>query len=278
MKQEILYSISNNGKSLPIMFDSLSSCYIQNSEFRPNGWALYQILFVLEGKGELFAKTKKYDLTSDCAFFTSPWLPHSYININNLKTAFMTFIGDFMTDILDYYDNDGFIFLQNVNVKKYIHRLDFIKNEFSDRKRDSLISSETYSFITSFFEDAYGVEPSPFKKISSYIEQNFTRAITLQELANEYNYSVSKLCKDFKKEMGCTIFEYILNLRLLYAHRALILNQNIRIKDIARDAGFSDECYFCRAYKKKYGCPPSQTQNSHISYDLSRFENLLKNP
>lgn len=261
MAQKILYSIPTNGKSFPIALDSLSSYYIQESVYRPNGWSLYQILFILEGDGELFCNGKIYPLKPGCAFLTSPNLPHNYVNNHNLKTAFMTYRGSFMTHILDYYDNDGFIFLPNVNINEYLSKIEAIKNEYYTRKREASISAMTYSLITHFFEDAYDSELSPIEKISLYIERNYTRAITLNELAHKYNYSVSKLCKDFKTEFGCTIFEYILNLRLSYAHNTLMLNQNIRIKDIALDSGFSDECYFCRAYKKKYGHAPSKTEN-----------------
>ena len=261
MAKKILYFIPSNKASFPIMFHSLSSYYLQESVYRPKGWSLYQFLFVLDGEGELFCGGKVYKLKPGCAFLTCSNIPHNYINNHDLKTAFITTRSTFMVDILNYYNNNGFLFVPSINISEYVSILKAIEDEYYSRKREHLISAMTYTLVARFFEDAYDTEPSPIEKISLYIERNYTQPITLQELANKYNYSVSKLCKDFKNEFGCTIFEQILNLRLSYAHNSLITNKNILIKDIAHESGFSDECYFCRAYKKKYGHSPSNNKS-----------------
>ena len=72
---------------------------------------------------------------------------------------------------------------------------------------------------------------------------------------------MSKLCHDFKRDMGCPVFAYILNMRLTYAQRFLRSYPDVRIKDAALSCGFEDLSYFCKAYKKKFGRSPAADRN-----------------
>lgn len=114
-----------------------------------------------------------------------------------------------------------------------------------------------YSFYTGFFEQLDGKALASLDKTALYIEKNFSKKITLDELAEINQTSVSKLCHDFKKKYGCTVFEQVLNLRLNYAYTLLNSGITIKTKEVAAECGFDDASYFCRAYKNKFGVTPS---------------------
>ena len=41
----------------------------------------------------------------------------------------------------------------------------------------------------------------------------------------------------------------------------LLIEGGLSVNDVARVSGFSDVKYFARAFKKKYGCPPSEMRH-----------------
>ena len=88
---------------------------------------------------------------------------------------------------------------------------------------DGKLSSLCYSFFVDFFEEAY-FENYPTDKSIIYINKNFTEKITLSDIAKNSGVSVSKLCHDFKKKYGKTVFEYIMDLRLTYAKNIFLTN------------------------------------------------------
>ena len=71
----------------------------------------------------------------------------------------------------------------------------------------------SYSFYMSFFEDGQE-ENKNADKTDLYIEKNFYKKLTLGEIAETNQTSVSKLCHDFKAKYGYTIFQHIINLDL----------------------------------------------------------------
>ena len=52
------------------------------------------------------------------------------------------------------------------------------------------------------------------KEILSYIREHFTEKITLDEIAKHLHLSTNECCRFFKKNMNCTLFEYITEYRL----------------------------------------------------------------
>ncbi len=75
--------------------------------------------------------------------------------------------------------------------------------------------------------------------------------------------SVSSLQRAFGECFGISPKQYLIKLRM---NRALeLLAENKRsVKEIALACGFADEKYFSRAFKKKYGYPPSQIRKHMI--------------
>jgi AraC-like DNA-binding protein len=64
------------------------------------------------------------------------------------------------------------------------------------------------------------------------------------------------------EEIGTTFTDLVLEQRLDHARRALIDpgRHDVRITDIAYDAGFSDLSYFNRAFRRRYGATPSDVR------------------
>lgn len=93
------------------------------------------------------------------------------------------------------------------------------------------------------------------KKMIEYINNHYMDNFRLEELASEINLSKSACCREFKKYVKCTIFEYLLDYRLMKSTR-LLLTSNDSITSIAYQCGFGSTSYFIDKFKKKSGVPP----------------------
>jgi AraC-like DNA-binding protein len=69
--------------------------------------------------------------------------------------------------------------------------------------------------------------------------------------------SYSSFRHTFQQHTGSSPHQYLLELRLVRA-RNLLTQTAQSIKQIAQQAGFEDEHYFCRFFKMKTGSTPGQ--------------------
>ncbi|WP_126245451.1 AraC family transcriptional regulator [Chitinophaga rhizosphaerae] len=80
--------------------------------------------------------------------------------------------------------------------------------------------------------------------------------LTLQQLAEEANLSVSHFVHQFKKKTGYTPIEYFNNLKVQKACE-LLLYSDMRIKEVAASVGMSDPYYFSRFFTRLMGISPN---------------------
>lgn len=72
--------------------------------------------------------------------------------------------------------------------------------------------------------------------------------------------SVSTIQRAFERFFGISPGQYLIRERLRHALE-LLSESELSVKEISFACGFTDEKYFSRAFKKKYGYPPSQVRN-----------------
>ena len=99
--------------------------------------------------------------------------------------------------------------------------------------------------------------------VEEYIRKNFTQKITLEDLTQITNRSVSHTCKLFSEAYGISPKQYLLELRLNQAKK-LIRSTNLSISEISAQCGFNDVFYFSRQYKIKNGLSPSAERKTQI--------------
>jgi AraC-like DNA-binding protein len=89
------------------------------------------------------------------------------------------------------------------------------------------------------------------------IESGLTTPFTLQQLARRVYVSPEYLRQLFRKEFGESITSYVIRRRIELAAR-LLRTRDDPIKNIANEAGFPNEYYFSRVFRKVVGVSPSQ--------------------
>lgn len=98
------------------------------------------------------------------------------------------------------------------------------------------------------------------KLILSYISENYTQKITIDEAAAVCYYSSSHFMKFFKEAMGEGFIQYLNNYRLRIAAQLLVATDD-SIIIVAEKTGFENLSYFNRCFKKRFGVTPGQYRN-----------------
>lgn len=95
-----------------------------------------------------------------------------------------------------------------------------------------------------------------------YIEDNYNRDISVNELAELFYVSPNYYSTMFKQESGSTTVNYIKELRLKKACEYL-RSSDRSIADISKEVGYEDSQYFFRVFKKSIGLTPLDYRKSH---------------
>lgn len=244
----------------PIVFLTASSFHKQETIRRQRGLIIsHQILLILDGKGILRTRDQMYELKKGSAFYTGPLLPVEYIDEGGLVSAFLTVAGTAADELSASFSRDGFLFCESVDPEPYLSTINQLISEYQSNGDQGRLSTLAYSFFVDFFAQNSQRTPEWLENVIHYIHRNFAKKLTLEELARAACVSVSKLCHDFKEKYGLSVFQYILDIRLRYAHNILITSSGARTKDVAALCGFHDIGYFCKAYRSKFGKTPTQT-------------------
>lgn len=96
-----------------------------------------------------------------------------------------------------------------------------------------------------------------------YIYSHIHFRITLKELAEYLNLSESYLSKLFHQEMGISLSQYILDLKIEKA-KNLLQYSDYNIVDIANYLSFSSQSHFIQVFQKKTGLTPHRYRTKHF--------------
>lgn len=89
------------------------------------------------------------------------------------------------------------------------------------------------------------------------LRARFAGRVPLAELARACGVHPSHLARSFRQHYGCTIGDYIRELRIEFVCRRMRLS-NAPLADIAVAAGFADQSHLTRLFKRHLGLTPSE--------------------
>lgn len=100
-------------------------------------------------------------------------------------------------------------------------------------------------------------EPASVTKARKFIRERQDEELTLADVARAVNMSTFYFCKVFKKATGLTFTEYLSRRRIEKAMK-LLANPNVRVSEIAYEAGFQSLTHFNRTFHRVLGKSPTQ--------------------
>ena len=137
-------------------------------------------------------------------------------------------------------------------------------NEWAQNHSVNQVKSGIYDMLFRISQQKSETYNAPLYLCMEYIQQHFAEPeLSVPEVCRHAFISVSTIQRMFLEHLGITPKQYIIQLRIEKALQLLIENRH-SVREIATLCGFSDEKYFSRAFRQKYGYPPSQLRNHTI--------------
>ncbi|MCY7358655.1 MAG: AraC family transcriptional regulator [Rudanella sp.] len=124
------------------------------------------------------------------------------------------------------------------------------------------------------FHQSNELETVRLNRVYEHSMANYTRDISLDEIAAIANLSITSFCRYFKLMTRKTYSQFLIEVRISYACRALIDNKN-SIEMISYENGFNNLSNFYRQFKKVQGTSPLEYKKMYL-HKLSRSPKLVK--
>lgn len=121
------------------------------------------------------------------------------------------------------------------------------------------------SFILRLFQTACqriaqkmdGKKRNLIVSVKHFIEENYAKHITINDIARELYFNSTYLSFIFKQETGKTINDYITQIRIEKA-KQLLRDPKIKVDDVCYRVGYQEPSYFSKLFKKHTGLSPRQ--------------------
>lgn len=151
----------------------------------------------------------------------------------------------------------------NILIKTDIIQVDEkVQQIFMFNSNEQTILDEILKLIETFFpvqaEKTKLAHEELVNSIESYLNANFAKKISMEEISETFGITESYTCKLFKKYKGETPIDYLLKLRVEKAKEIMVNYPEMMIKDIAVVTGFNDQYYFSRIFKSLIGMTPTE--------------------
>ena len=102
-----------------------------------------------------------------------------------------------------------------------------------------------------------------YREIVNKLNENIYGSITLKDLAEQCNFSISQIKRVFSKYSDIGIHKYFLKLKIATAIR--MLGQGVHLNEISKTLAFSSQNYFSWAFKRETGLSPSDYKSKILN-------------
>ena len=101
-------------------------------------------------------------------------------------------------------------------------------------------------------------------KVKQYIHHHYAENLNVENLARQVYLSPGYLSVVFKEETGVNLNRYVRDIRMKKS-RELLENTSMKISQIAKEVGFSNNSYFCRSFREYFGSTPESCRKGSMS-------------
>lgn len=273
MKKAIFPVLTENERKLPFYLVGLGCMYTQEHVVRPNGYPNYQWIQCHEGEGEIIIGERTHRVKPGQGMFLYPNEPHEYYAIKE----------PWQVDWLDFNGYQVEQFLETIGIKHtevlYVANSEIILSKM--RKADGILRSDSllkgtdcsvivYEVLMDLLkyasrsnDESVEQQHQRLQPVFDYIEKNYHKTITLEEMAAIIGVTPEHFCILFKKIMKIRPFEYLNHVRINKSKDMIIKNERMAIRDVARWVGYDNASYFCAVFKKMEGMSPGNFKKLH---------------
>ncbi len=243
---------------------------VQSTHFHQN----LEIIYVLEGGAEIQIESETYNLDKGDFLLVNANKRHS-LRSTKEEVLLASFRINFSM-LAEYMGTNQLLFWCNTTADKSESYeqlkkvLDRMLNRFYDKEKEgaiylnSIYYEAIYLLVAYFMikaDDArmkenFTPDNSRIFEIQNYVQANYQKQLSLNDLAKKLYLSNAYLSKYIKKHFGLSFLEYVNNVRLFHAVDELVYSEK-KITRIALDNGFPTTAAFNKAFKEIYNMTPS---------------------
>jgi AraC-like DNA-binding protein len=235
--------------------------------------------YVISGRGFLESTaedgtTQRYHLEENQGFLISPGQVNTYSADKRQpwKYVWLEFDG---LRVAEYLSSAGLSATQPIYTPQSLGQGEMVRDEMlyiSNHPKASTLHLIGHLFLfldeltqsSSTKREASGAQLRDFyiQEAVTYMEKNYQRDLTVEEIADVCKLNRSYFSKLFKESVGCPPQEFLIRMRLSKATE-LMKTSPASIGDISSVCGYPNQLHFSRAFKKRYGMSPREwrTQN-----------------
>lgn len=248
-----------------------------------------ELFYVLEGHAQFRIADQEYAAGSDDIVVVNPNKRHSYQASEDILMGYFQINFQRLSEILG---TNEILFWCNSTVSKNASYEELRKimkriiNQYPDKSGPGRIVLESLyymllnvlvaHFLVRSYDKTQMDRQDPGKarqtQIVSYINANFNRKLSLNELADHFFLTVPYLSKYIKHNLGLNFVDYLNKIRMFHAVDDLLYTDKSMI-EIAMDNGFSNTTAFNELFKKMYDTIPSQYRRQYCQPVSAEGEN-----
>lgn len=135
-----------------------------------------------------------------------------------------------------------------------------VKQQFTEMFANLMLTGLEHSNTGMLQRSEYKVRPRAIKQAADYIENHYTRPITVSEISDHVDVNIRSLQAGFKRTYDMTPKQYLKELRLTkLRERLLQADPPDSVTDLIIQSGFSHLGRCAIEYRKRFGESPSET-------------------
>lgn len=243
-----------------------------NSNITKNHSSPYHVFhFVVRGNCDFYYQNKRYKLGTNAVYYFPSFYKIKY-NSDKSNPCKHVWFGVKGIDLVEYLkDVKGITpqtpILELHNPEEFIsHLVDFFENNTQETITEEKMLSLFFNFIDNIKDTRINKTISTQKfvdEIKNLILNNYMNIYFNINAAIQTTYlSHSRICTLFKENTGISMKQYLDKIRLSKS-RELLETTSMSIIEISYQCGYRDSLYFSAAFKKFYGCSPSDFRHKN---------------
>lgn len=227
--------------------------------------ASYLFLYTLSGTGCLYYRGQSFLLQAGDFFWIDCKEEYRYEAKSEQpwETLSIHMYGATIAGYYDQYDNNQMPVYHSQSSSLILELAQQLLNlQYTRTQKTELLNAQlltqllTEIILTTIYvkDNTYSI-PSKILNMQTYLEHNYTQAITLDQLARQYGMNKFQLTKDFKQYIGLPPIEYLIHIRI-NAAKGLLQYSDKSVQEIANEVGVDNVSHFINLFKARVNCTP----------------------
>lgn len=225
----------------------------------------YLIFRILEGNLNFYYEGTKFTAFPGNIVFLNSHIPNHYWAEGTVRFQYFHFTGPLAEPFYELLHDQRGVCFPGRSESSFLFN-SMLEEMAQPNSNDQKLSLWMYNLIAGFALPNAANANENVLRAEQYINDNFQKSITVEEISAYANMSRYHLSRLFKKETGYSPHQYLINTRLRHARE--LLTTNASLDKIAITCGFSSTSHFIHAFKKETGVTPVMFKKY---FDMSGF-------